>query len=109
MRSIQDRWEKVGHVPRGDKDRVDARLKRVEDALRGVEEKKWTRINPEALARAQAAVDQLQAGIAKLQAELAKAEARGDSGAVAKAQDAISARRSWLEAAQSTLAEFGGS
>ncbi len=108
LRSIQDRWEKVGHVPRGDKDRIDGRLKRVEDTVRGAEDKKWTRTNPEGLARAQAAVDQLQAGIAKLEAELAKAEAKPDARAVTKAQEALDARRSWLTAAEATLAEFGG-
>jgi len=108
LRSIQERWEKLGHVPRGDKDRIDGRLKRVEDAIRGAEDKKWTRTNPEGLARAQAAVDQLQSGIAKLEGELAKAEAKGDARAVTNAQEALEARRSWLQAAESTLAEFGG-
>ena len=95
-------------MPRGDKERIDGRLKRVEDAVRGAEDKKWTRTNPEGLARAQAAVDQLRSGIAKLEGELAKAEAKGDARAVTNAQEALDARRSWLQAAESTLAEFGG-
>ena len=67
LRSIQERWEKVGHVPRGDKERVEARLRRVEESLRRGEQDQWRRTNPEAKARAEATVEQFQGSLAKLE------------------------------------------
>jgi len=43
-------------VPRGDRDRVEGRLRRVEDAVRNADESEWTRTNPEARARAEQTV-----------------------------------------------------
>ncbi len=38
LRGIQERWESIGHVPRGDKERIEGRLRKVEDAVRKGEE-----------------------------------------------------------------------
>ena len=46
LRSIQERWEKAGHVPRGDVERVEARLRRVEQALRGAEDERVASYQP---------------------------------------------------------------
>ena len=64
LRSIQERWEKAGHVPRNDVERVEGRLRRVEQTLRGAEETEWRRTNPEARARAEGTVAQLRDSIA---------------------------------------------
>ncbi|HTY72789.1 MAG TPA: DUF349 domain-containing protein [Actinomycetes bacterium] len=108
LRDIQERWEKVGHVPRGDRERVEGRLRRVEQAVRDAEEARWRRSNPEARARAQATVEQLEAAIAKLQREESAAEAAGDDRAVTRARESIEARRLWLVEAERALADFGG-
>lgn len=108
LRSIEERWEQVGHVPRGDRDRVEGRLRRVEEAVRSAEENRWRRTNPEGLARAQGAVEQLTTGIARLSADLERARATGDARAVAKAEEALVARQAWLAEAERALAEFGG-
>jgi Domain of Unknown Function (DUF349) len=108
LRDIHERWEKVGHVPRADKERVEGRLRRVEQAVREAEEGRWRRSNPEARARAEASIEQLTTTIAKLDKELARADAAGDERAAAEAREALEARHSWLTEAEKALAEFSG-
>jgi hypothetical protein len=108
MRSIQERWEKVGSVPRDAREKLESGLRRVEDALRKAEDSQWRRSNPEALARAQGTVAQIKAAIEQLERQMAKAQESGDAKAEQEAADALSARRSWLEEAERTLAEFSG-
>ena len=108
LRSIQERWEHAGVVPREAHERLESGLRRVEDAVRKAEETQWRRSNPEALARAQGTVEQIRAAITGLEQQLAKAQARDDTRAVAQAEEAIAARRSWLEEAERTLAELSG-
>jgi hypothetical protein len=106
LRRIQDRWEQIGHVPREHRERTEGRLHRVEQAVRDSEEATWKRSNPEALARARATVTALQQSIAKLHADAEKARRHGDERKAAQAQEAASARASWLVEAEKTLAEF---
>jgi hypothetical protein len=108
LRSIQDRWEAAGKVPRADIDRVERRMRAVEQAVRDREDERWQRTNPEARARAQSAVDQLQAGIADLTADIERARARGDERRLRDLETALATRREWLEQAQRALSDFGG-
>lgn len=97
LRSIQDRWDAAGKVPRADIQRIEARLRAVETVIRDADQSAWNRSNPETKARAEGAAAQLEAAIAGLEADLAKATASGNSRKVAEAQAALDARRSWLE------------
>ncbi|MEZ5116925.1 MAG: DUF349 domain-containing protein [Candidatus Nanopelagicales bacterium] len=106
LRSIEERWEKAGHVPRGDRDRVEGRLRKVEDAVRNAEQDEWRRTNPEARARAEATVEQFSASVAKLEKQLAAAQAAGDARKVADAERSLESTRSLLAAAESALADF---
>jgi hypothetical protein len=106
MRSLQDRWDAIGDVPRSARDAVEGRLRRVEDTIRSAEESAWARSNPEARARAEATVSQLQTSIAALDAEAERARAAGQDDKAAKATEAAAARRSWLAEAEKTLTEF---
>ncbi len=106
LRSIQDRWEAAGKVPRADLGRIERRLKAVEQAIRDREDESWRRSNPEAKARAEGAVGQLENSIAALERDLAAAEARGNTKAVAEAQAALATRRAWLEQVRRTASEF---
>lgn len=108
LRSIQERWEKVGHVPRTDKERVESRLRRVEQAVRDAEDRKWKRTNPEARARAEATIEQLNEVIAKLEKQLAAANAAGDAAKITAATEGLEARQAWLAEAQRALEEFSG-
>lgn len=108
LRELQDRWEAAGRVPRGDLDRVERRLRAVEQAVRAHEDARWRNSNPEAQARARSAVDQLEAAIAELEADLQQASDEGKTKRVARAQAALTARREWLEQARRALQDFGG-
>ncbi len=106
LRGIQERWEQIGAVPREAREHLESGLRRIEEAVRKAEEAQWRRSNPEALARAEDTVAQLRATIAQLEEQLASARARDDDRAVGNAEEALAARRAWLEEAEHTLAEF---
>jgi len=108
LRDIQEEWDAAGKVPRADMGRVEGRLRAVEQAVRGAEDDRWARSNPQARARAEDVVRQLEAGIAGLQVTLDKARAAGREKAVRDAEQAIEARQEWLVQARKALAEFGG-
>jgi hypothetical protein len=106
LRGIQERWEQIGAVPRDAREQLESGLRRVEDAVRKAEENQWRRSSPEALARAEGTVAQLRSAIAQLEQQVARARDRGDARAVRTAEEALTARRSWLAEAENTLAEF---
>ncbi len=106
LRGILERWEAAGPVPRDQRDRLEGGLRKVDDAVRRAEEAEWKRSNPEARARAQDTVNQLLKSIGQLETRLAKAQAAGRDKDVKEAEEALSARRSWLQEAERTLAEF---
>ncbi|MFI7044171.1 DUF349 domain-containing protein [Streptosporangium sandarakinum] len=106
LRGVLERWEAAGPVPREQRDRLEGGLRRIDEAVRKAEEAEWKRSNPEARARAQNTVDQLHRSIEQLEARLAKARAAGRDKDVKDAEESLEARRSWLEEAERTLAEF---
>ena len=106
LRSIQERWEKAGSVPREARERLESGLRRVEDALRRAEDTQWRRSNPEALARAKGTVAQIRTAIEQLEKQVTKAHEQGDTKAEEQAAEALAARQAWLAEAERTLAEF---
>ncbi|HEY5272016.1 MAG TPA: DUF349 domain-containing protein, partial [Acidimicrobiales bacterium] len=98
LASIQRRWDKIGKVPREKVKVVEDRLRKVETAVRKLDEDHWQRSDPEKQARSEGLASQLHDAIAKLERELAAAEASGDKAKVAKAQEALDARKVWLDA-----------
>ncbi|TFH69568.1 DUF349 domain-containing protein [Cellulomonas sp. HD19AZ1] len=100
LRSLQDRWDAAGKVPRADLQRVEGRMRAVENAIRDADSAQWRRTNPETRARAEGAAAQLEQAIAGLEADLEKARAAGDQRKIADAQAALDARRAWLEQVQ---------
>lgn len=106
LQGIRDRWEEAGKVPRDDMQRVEAGLRKVEDAVRAADEDNWRRSDPEAKARTSSALSQLEATIAGLQEDLEKAQKAGDARKVAKATEALAARELWLEQIQKAAADF---
>lgn len=108
LRTLQERWEKVGKVPRADIQRVEARLRAVEQAVRDAEQSKWQRTNPETRARAEGAAAQLVAAIAALEQDLERARKTGDARKVAELEESLVARRSWLEQVERAAADSRG-
>ncbi len=99
LTAIQRQWDDIGRIFPRDKERVlDDDLRKIETALRTREETDWKRNNPETKARANDMTRQLMEAIEKLEDELAKAESSGDKAAIAKATEALEARRAWLSA-----------
>ncbi len=106
LQSIRDRWEEAGKVPRADIGRMDAGLRRVEDAVKAAEDEHWHKTNPETKARTNSALSQLQATIATLKDDLAAAEKAGDAKRISTAKEALSAREQWLEMLQRSAQDF---
>lgn len=106
FRAIADRWDTAGKVPRDQMKDLENRFRRVEQAVRGAEDDRWRRSNPEAYARAAGTVAQLEQSIASLRAELDKAEQAGNAKRVADTRQNIEVRQSWLDQARAALAEF---
>ncbi|MDZ4092830.1 MAG: DUF349 domain-containing protein [Arthrobacter sp.] len=106
LQSIRDRWEEAGKVPRADMGRVEAGLRKVEDAVRHAEDENWKRSNPETKARTNSALTQLESAIAGLRDDLAKAEKAGDDRKIKAAKEALEAREAWLEQLEKSASEL---
>ncbi|MDI3213417.1 DUF349 domain-containing protein [Arthrobacter sp. AL12] len=106
LQSIRDRWEEAGKVPRADMARVEAGLRKVEDAVRNAEDENWKRSNPETKARTNSALTQLESAIAGLRDDLAKAEKAGDERKIKAAKEALEAREAWLEQLEKSASEL---
>lgn len=99
LTAIQRRWDEIGRIfPREAERGLDDDLRKIEQALRTREETDWKRNNPETKARANDMTRQLTEAIEKLEDELAVAKKSGDKGKIAKATEALEARRAWLAA-----------
>jgi hypothetical protein len=108
LRGIQERWERIGGVPRDAQEKLEGGLRRIEEAVRKAEDTHWRRSNPEALSRAKGTVEQIRAAIRTLETQLERAQAAGDERATQQAEEALTARREWLQEAERTLAELSG-
>lgn len=98
LTDIQRRWDAIGRVPRDQVRVVEDRLRRVEQAVKSLEQEHWRRTNPETKARSEGLAAQLTSAIDRLESELAAARASNDAKAIKAAEDALAARRVWLDA-----------
>ena len=96
--SIQRRWDKIGKVPRDKVKVIEDRLRKVETAVRKLDEDHWQKSNPEKQARTDGFSSALLDAIAKLERELEEAKATGDKKKITAAQEALDARKLWLGA-----------
>nr|WP_281067102.1 DUF349 domain-containing protein [Brachybacterium fresconis] len=107
LRSIQDRWEEAGKVPRGDMRRIDDRLRRVERSLKDAEQDEWRRTDPRTRARVEGASSQLHSAIASYEEDLDRARAGGDPAKIAEAEAALEARKEWLAVIERSARNLG--
>lgn len=107
MRDIGERWEAAGKVPRADMSRVEGRLRKVEQAIREIEDAKWKRSNPERKARAEGLLGQLQDAVEKLEKKIEKAEAAGDKNKVKSLKADLEGKQALLTQMEKTAADFG--
>ncbi|CCH78378.1 conserved hypothetical protein [Nostocoides japonicum T1-X7] len=104
LRTIQDKWERAGKVPRADVDRMERGMRAVESAVRDAEDARWKRSNPEVEARASSLVTQLETSLAALRDDLAKAEAAGNDRRVKEITAKVETQQAWLTQARKALA-----
>jgi hypothetical protein len=99
LRSIHERWEEAGKVPRERIREFEDRLRAVEDRIRNDLEKRWRRSDPEADAR----VEQFRERVAQFEAQAAKAHAAGDARRAKQAQEQAEQWREWLATAEKAV------
>ncbi len=106
LRTIQDQWDEVGHVPRKDKTQIENRLKAVEDAIRNLDRGESKNSNPENTARAKSTADLLRAKLEETKLLQAAALAKGDQKKSEALANTIATQEMLLAAAEKALVEF---
>lgn len=106
FREIADRWDALGSVPREQDRDLEARMRKVEQAIRGVEDARWKRSDPEKSARADDMVAKLQAAIDQVERDLDAAQAAGQATRAQELTDNLASRRAFLEMAQRAASDF---
>jgi hypothetical protein len=97
LQELQKKWEKVGKIPKEKIREVEDKLRAIENKVKSAEQDHWRKSDPASIDRSNSVISQLETAIAKLEAELAKATATGNDKKIKDANDALSARRAWLE------------
>lgn len=90
LRSIQDRWEKAGDVPRSDQGRLEGRLRKVEDAVRAHQDAAWS------TSTTTVATDAFTQALTRLEEKRNAAAARGDVAATADLDAQIASTKALL-------------
>ncbi|MCD4526049.1 DUF349 domain-containing protein [Nocardioides sp. cx-173] len=108
FRDIADRWDAAGKVPRDRMKDLEARIRKVEQAIRGLEDEQWRKSDPEKSARAGDMVSKLEAAIAGVEADLERARAAGNEKQVKELEENLASRQAFLEMAKRAAQEFSG-
>jgi hypothetical protein len=95
LRKIQERYDAIGHVPRGAMRSLEDRMQAVEQKVRGAADSSRTRTAPE-----NPMVTSMRAAVTKAEEQLAKAEAAGDPKRITEAKANLATRREWLAEAE---------
>jgi len=95
LRKIQDRYDAIGHVPRGAMRGLEDRMQAVEQRIRGAADSTRARTAPE-----NPMVASMRAAVTKAEEQLAKAEAAGDQGRIEEARANLATRQEWLAEAE---------
>jgi hypothetical protein len=106
FRDLADRWDAAGKVPRDRIRDLEGRMRKVEQAIKAVEDEQWRRSDPEKSARADDMITKLEAAIAQVEADLEKARTSGDAKRVASLEENLDSRKQFLEMARRASADF---
>jgi hypothetical protein len=106
FRSIADRWDAAGKVPRDQMKTLEGRIRKVEQAIRSIEDDQWRRSDPEKSARADDMLGQLERAITDLETKLDKARAAGDEKKVKELEENLASRQQFLEMARKAASDF---
>jgi hypothetical protein len=99
LRKLQERYDAIGHVPRGAMRTLEDRMQAVEQRVRGAVDNTRARVAPE-----NPMVTSMRAAVSKAEEQLAKAEAAGDTRRIAEATANLETRREWLAEAEKAAA-----
>ncbi|MGH3871034.1 MAG: DUF349 domain-containing protein [Pseudonocardiaceae bacterium] len=99
LRSIQERWDTVGKVPRERIRELEGRLRAVEERVRSATEAQRRHADPQVQAR----VAQFRERVQQFEAQAAKARAAGDNRRASTAQAQADQWREWLAAAEQAV------
>ena len=95
LRKIQERYDAIGHVPRGAMRDLEDRMRAVEEKFRGVAESARPRVQAE-----NPLLTSMRAAVTKAEDQLAKAQAAGNAKRISEAEANLATRREWLAEAE---------
>lgn len=96
LNGLQKKWDAAGKVPRAQLKPTEERMRKVEQAVRKLEDNHWNASNPEKQARSEGLAGQLEEKIEKLQEQLVAAKAAKDSKKITELEEAIKTQKEWL-------------
>ncbi|WP_067431976.1 DUF349 domain-containing protein [Nocardioides jensenii] len=108
FRDIADKWDAAGKVPRDKIKPLEARIRKVENAIRGVEDEQWKKSDPEKSARADDMIGKLESAIDEITADLEKAKTAGSEKKVKELEENLASRRAFLDMARKAAQDFSG-
>jgi tetrahydromethanopterin S-methyltransferase subunit B len=100
--ALQQKWEKIGKVPREKVREVEDKFRAVEGKVKAAEQEVWRKSDPATKARTNSVVEQLEQSISKLEADLSEATKSKNASKVKEAEEALKARKAWLEVVLAT-------
>jgi hypothetical protein len=106
FRELMNTWMKIGITNRDKRAAFDARVAKVEEAIKEAEAEIWRKTDPSAKARAAEVVKQLTDSIENYMKIAAKSQAAGNEKKAKEAVESAEARKVWLAEAEKHLAEF---
>jgi hypothetical protein len=95
LRKLQERYDAIGHVPRGAMRDLEDRMRAVEEKFRGVADAGRPRVQAE-----NPMITSMRAAVAKAEDQLAKAQAAGNAKRISEAEANLTTRREWLAEAE---------
>lgn len=99
LRSLQERWEAIGRVPRERVQELEGRFRAIENRIRDAVDSQWRRTDPEAEARAA----QFRERVRQFEEQAEKAEAAGRKKDAEKARQQARQWAEWAAAAEGAL------
>ncbi len=108
FRDLADQWDAAGKVPREQIKDLEARIRKVEQTIRGLEDDQWKRSDPEKSARADDMVGKLESAIADIQSDLDAARTAGNDKQIKSLEENLASRQAFLDMAKRASSEFSG-
>ncbi|GGC60104.1 DUF349 domain-containing protein [Hoyosella rhizosphaerae] len=99
LRTLQEKWESAGRVPRERMHDLESRFKAIESRIREAVDSQWRRSDPEAEARAA----QFRERVQQFEEQAEKAEAAGRKKDAEKARASAQQWREWADAAENAV------